>query len=248
MPALRELQAGFARVVLGGSPAGLLEAVVADRLSPSRRLAVYRNNVHIALLRVLEGGFPSTRRAAGEQGFRAAALAFLRAAPPAEPCLHRWGGEFPTWLAEHPATATRPWLVDLARFEWAREEVYYAADAPVLTPAVLAGVPHERYPTLRLHLHPTARLLASPWPIHALWRGDAALPPRPTPAQLLVSRPGMEVLTLPLTPGEHALLAALAAASPLADAAEVALDAEPGLDLMAVLARHLASGTFTAFT
>lgn len=248
MPALRELQASFVRAVLGGPPAGLLDSLLGDHLSAARRLAVYRTNVHVALLRVLEGGFPATRRAVGEDSFRTVAIAFLRAAPPAEPRLHRWGGAFPAWLAEHPATAGSPWLADLARLEWAREEVYYAADAPVLTAAVLAAVPQERYPTLRLHLHPTARLLASPWPIDGLWRGEVTPPPGPTPAHVLVSRPCMEVSTLALAAGEHALLAALSAGATLAHAAEAALDAEPGLDLTTTLARHLAKGTFTAFS
>ncbi len=246
MPALRELQARFARAVLGGPPSGLLDSLVADHLPPARRLAVYRANVHIALLRVLEGGFPATRRAAGEDRFRAAAIAFLRASPPVEPRLHLWGGAFPAWLAAHPETAGQPWLGDLAGLEWAREEVYYAADAPALVPTALAALPQERYPALRLRLHPTARLLASRWPIDALWRGEVASPP-PTPAHVLVSRPGMEVQTLVLTAGEHALLAALSADATLADAAEAALDAEPGLDLTAILARHLAAGTFTSF-
>jgi hypothetical protein len=57
----------------------------------------------------------------------------------------------------------------------------------------------------------------------------------------------MEVSTLPLTAGEHALLAALATDATLADAAEAALDAEPGLDLTTTLARHLARGSFTDF-
>lgn len=248
MPTLRELQASFARAVLGGPPAGLLDSLVADHPSPARRLAVYRTNVHVALLRVLEGSFPATRRAAGEECFRAAAIAFLRAAPPAEPRLHAWGGAFPAWLVEHPAMAGRPWLSDLARLEWAREEVYYAADAPVLAPAALAELPQERYPALRLRLHPTARLLTSPWPIDGLWRGEVTPPPGPAPAHVLVSRPCMAVSTLALTAGEHALLAALSADATLADAAEAALDAEPGLDLTTTLARHLAAGTFTAFS
>ena len=56
----------------------------------------------------------------------------------------------------------------------------------------------------------------------------------------------MEVLTLRLSQGEHALLAALDGGHTLAEAAEAAMAAEPDLDLMAALARHLTSGSFAA--
>lgn len=244
MPSLRELQGEFARAVL--VPGGRLDGrVVAAGLDPARRFAVYRNNVMFSLRRVLEGNFPATRRVAGEERFRAAAEGFIRAAPPTQPQLHAWGGDFPAWLGHHAATAGRPWLVDLAALEWAREAAYYAADAPPLAAARLAGLAEDAAATLCLALHPTARLLASPWPIWRLWSGEAPVAEvLPAPERVLVVRPAMEVLTRPLSPGEHALLAAFAAGHMLAEAADAAQDAEPGLDLQQALARHLAAGTF----
>ena len=202
MRSLRELQANFSHAVRGGPDGGLTDRIVAGGIDPSRRLGVYRNNVHLSLARVLEGNFPATRRQAGEAAFGAAVHAYLRAHPPAQPQLLAWGGTFPAHLASCEATRDRPWLADLAALEWAREEVYYAADAPVLAPAALQTVPPDDYPGLRFALHPTARLLASGWPIFALWQdGDAR--PTAAPQRVLVIRPAMEVLTLPLTAGEH---------------------------------------------
>jgi hypothetical protein len=247
MPSLRELQAQMARAVLAAPAPGLLAAIAPGGVSPQRRLAVYRNNVQYALYRVLEGNFPATRRVAGEQPFRAAAHDFLRHHPPAQPQLHAWGGDLVGFLREHPATGAMPWLADLAGLEWAREWSYYAADAPVLEPSALAALPEDRCPALRLLLHPTARLIASPWPVYGLWLGKGAVPPQPAAEHVLAVRPHMEVLTLPLGVGEHALLAALCDGAELADAAEAAAEREPALELMRVLARHLAGGTFTAF-
>jgi hypothetical protein len=247
VPSLRELQAEFARALL--APGGRLDYhVVAAGLAPARRFGVYRNNVMFSLRRVLEGNFPATRRASGEARFRAAAEAFIRACPPTRPQLHVWGGDFPAFLGRHPATAARPWLVDLARLEWAREEVYYAADAPPLAPERLAGLGEAEAEALRLELHPTARLLASPWPLWTMWSG-AAVPTevRASPERVLVARPWMEVLTRPLSHAEHALLAAFMAGRTLAEAAEAALALDPALDLERALAEHLAAGSFAGF-
>jgi hypothetical protein len=247
MPLLRELQAEFARAVL--TPEGGLDGqVVAAGLDPARRFAVYRNNVMYSLRRVLEGNYPATRRVAGEARFRAAAEAFVRARPPRMPQLHAWGGELPELLRRHPATAEMPWLADLATLEWVREEAYYAADAAPLAPERLAGLAEAEALALRLELHPTARLLASPWPVWTLWSEETA--PAEVflaPERVLVVRPAMEVLTRPLGLGEHALLAAFAAGRTLAEAAEAALAVDPALDLQAVLATHLAAGSFVGF-
>lgn len=243
MPGLRDLQAEFARVVSGGQGGSLAERVAQDGIAAVRRLSIYRNNVQTSLRRVLEGNFPATRRHAGAEAFDVVAGDFLRAHMPDQPQLLAWGSDFPNVLAMHPATSDRPWLADLARLEWLREQAYYAEDADPLSPAALAAIPVERYPELRLLLHPTARLLVSPWPIHDLWsRPDAQ--PRPATQHVLVVRPAMLVRTDLLTPGEHVLLAGLERSLVLAEAAEAALAAEPELDLQAALARHLAAGSF----
>ncbi|MFO1069468.1 MAG: DNA-binding domain-containing protein [Geminicoccaceae bacterium] len=241
MPALRELQRAFADAVRRPGPAGVLDRIEPAGLTPARRLAIYRNNVRASLLRVLQGNFPATRRRAGEGPFDTVARAFIAARPPQAPQLHAWGDAFPTFLSKTGPTRGREDLAALATLEWAREAAYHAADAASLTAADLAAVPIGRYPALCLPLHPTAVLLPPRWPLWSWWAGDDAAD---APEAVLVLRPAMEVLTLRLGPGEHALLAALHDGLTLADAAAAATGAEAGLDLQAVLARHLAGGTF----
>ena len=247
MPPLRDLQRDFARAALGGDAALLTNRIIDAGVRPDARLAIYRNNVHHSLVTVLAGNLPATRRLAGDVEFRAAAVDFLRRHPPNEPQLLAWGGAFPDHFANHAEVAGQPWLADLARLEWAREEVYYAADEPVLSPTRLAALPTDVYPSLRFRLHPSVRLISSCWPVYDLWRDpDAEMPPEPRSQCVLVARPEMTVRTVQLSVGEHALLTAFKHGAALAEATAIGLAAEPELDLMTALGAHLTGGSFTA--
>ena len=66
-----------------------------------------------------------------------------------------------TFLAQHPSTAALPYLPDVARLEWAIDEVNRAADGatdPSSVLEALAAVAPERLPGLTLRLAPRCRL------------------------------------------------------------------------------------------
>ena len=77
----------------------------------ARRFAVYRNNVAVGLIGVLEARYPVSRRIAGDDLFRATARAFVRANKPRSPVMIAYGGEFPEFGADYLAAAeARPSL------------------------------------------------------------------------------------------------------------------------------------------
>lgn len=240
MPALREIQAAFADAVLSGvGAAGLTGAIVAAGIPAERRLEVYRANVVLSLRRLLEGTFPVTRRLMGAEAFVAIADAFVRRSPPNRPQLLAYGAGF-----ADSVDATHRLIGDVARLEWAREEACHAADAPAVDAAALAAVPVAHYPALRFRPHPSLRLLRSPGPVHSLWSGDAE---DAGAQQVLVVRQEMRVVIRRVSTGDFALVTALAADRPLAEAAVEAIAVEPEIDLQAVLAAHLGGGSFSAF-
>jgi len=249
---LRDLQAAFGAAVTGGDAAGILALTGRDARTEAR-LAIHRGNFQISLVNVLAATFPAVRRSVDAALFERAAAAFADACPPRRPELLGWGGEFPDFLARAAALTDRPWLADLARLDWARNEAIFAADATPLAPADLAAVPAERYKALRLDLLPSARLVASVFPVATLWDAAMAEPAGGAAADapgegVLVLRPARIVRQRTVSAGDRALLAALADGRPLAAAAEAAFTAEPDFDLMAALAAHLTGGTFAGFT
>jgi Putative DNA-binding domain len=251
VPSLREVQAAFVQGMLAPSlTAPVASGVVDGGVAPERRLALYRNNVLLSLRRVLEGTFPATRRLLGPERFAEIALAFIRSAPPDRPQLLAYGADFPAFVERGGESATV--VADVARLEWAREEAYYAADAPPLMAADLAAIPVARYPELRFELHPSLRLIRSRGPVFTLWQaaidaspvGISAALRKTSAEQVLVVRLEMTVTTRPIAAADLLLLDGLGRGLPLAAAAEPAQATDVGFELKTALALHLAGGTF----
>ncbi len=253
MPTLREVQASFARAVV--DPAlvgGIAGRIVGAGIAPERRLGVYRNTVLASLARVLEGCFPATRRRLGPERFAGLARDFIRAEPPARPQLTAYGAAFAGFLDRSVEDRALPWLGDVARLEWAREEAYYAADAKPLALTTLASIPVERYAELCFEVHPSLRLVRSAGPVYSLWRAalddlaevSARADSSGRAEQVLVVRPELTVTTRPIAIADLLLMEALADGLPLARAAERAHSEDAGFDLQAALALHLKGGSF----
>ena len=213
-----------------GPPAGL---TAPDPSELAQRFKVYRNNVQHSLTRALGATFPVVERLVGADFFAALARAFIAASPPRSPVLLHWGAEFAGFLAQFPPVAHLPYLPDVARLEHARGQASHAADAaPVAPEALSAGTPE----TLRLVLHPSVALFASPMPAVQIWRAHqpdalrAPLTPGPDHA-LIARRPDFSVIVEPLDTGTHAVLRALHAGLSLGAAADHA-DPTPALTLL----------------
>lgn len=187
-------------------PAGLVNP---DGTPATRRFDVYRNNVASGLTRALEAGFPAVRKLVGEAFFAAMAGVFLRAHPPQSRVLMLYGDGFAGFLEGFPPVAHLGYLPDVARLEQAIRESYHAADHAAVT---LAGMTPEVLLQRRLRLAPSARLIRSRWPVHAVWAANMAGGPAPVPQaeDVLVLRRGFDPVPHLLPPGGGDFVAALA--------------------------------------
>ena len=196
------------------------------RPSP-RRFAVYRNNVAVSLTEALRTGFPVIRKLVGDQFFDAMAGVFLRAHPPTSPVLALYGEAMPAFLEGFGPARTLPYLPDVARLELAMRRVYHAADAAP-DPSPLAADP-ETLVASRLRLAPAVWTLASPWPVHSIWRANThGGAPGRGPEEVLVGRPALDPVALPLPTGGAAFVEALRD-RPFGEAATTETDIETTL-------------------
>ena len=252
---LRDLQDAFRRSVLEGDDGRVSPLILGDGVAPEQRLAIYRNNTFGSLIGVLAAAYPGVERLVGIQFFRFAARQYVATHPPDAPQLLAYGDGFAGFVDAFPPAATVPYLGDVARLEWARNEALFAADAEPLDPAAVGRTAADRYPCLRFALHPAVRLVASRYPVLAIWEANQAchetVPPVALDAggqHVLVSRPHLRVDTHAVSAGAFTLLEGLGCGAMLAEAAEQALAVEPGLDLQATLAAHFGLGTFCNVT
>jgi len=256
MPSLPELQVAFARAVTERDESPWLrDLIVSDRgLDAQARIAVYRNNVLSNYRKALQAAYPVVLALVGEAFFNHACDAYALQQPSRSGDLNDFGGEFGDFLGGWSPAAQLMYLPDVARLEWAVEQVFHAADADGLDLHALALVPQEELRNLRFELHPASGIVCSPYPILRIWQvnqpgfsGSQTVEFHAGGDALLVIRRDATVELERLAAGELSLLRALAADHTLAQAHAQALEADPGLDLAALLQRHVLSGTLVAF-
>ncbi|MGH8427318.1 MAG: DNA-binding domain-containing protein [Gammaproteobacteria bacterium] len=247
MHGLPDLQRAFARHVRGEDDPQALASVRGAGLTSAERLDIYRNNLLGNLTEALGTSYPAVLRLVGEDFFEAAAARFIRMHPSTSGNLQHYGAGFADFLAAFPEAASVAYLADVARLEWACQEALLAADADSLDPVTLGGGDAGS----RLALHPSARLIASAYPVLTLWLYCMEDEPGEPPAldngeRVLVVRPHDAVETLALAPGEFAFLGACRDGMTLGDALTRAGAAESGFDLAVCLQRHHGTGVFAA--
>ncbi len=247
------IQAEFACALLDPDrpvPQGL-RAYTSQR--PTRRFAVYRNNVVAGLVNALRAKFPATMRIVGDDFFAAMARVFVMTRPPRTRILHTYGDDLGDFIEEFAPAAELPYLADVARLEAVRTRAYHAADAESLPAAAFSAVDPHTIGSLRVTLHPSLGIVRSRHPVVTIWMmnaGEVEFGPvnENEREDALVLRPGMQVAVRKLPAGGAAFLLALASGATLAEAASCAATDDPDFDLTANLAGMILSGAMTACT
>jgi hypothetical protein len=176
-----------------GRPTAEVAAQIAkpnDRLTSFERLEIYNRMYWFRVLDSLYEDCPGLRAVLGDEQFIALAEAYLVKYPSVSFTLRNLPSRLARFIREAPRlTAPHTALCeDLARFEWARVEVFDSAARPVFTLDDLKEVPPARQGKLRLALQPYLQLLELDYPVDEfilavkareaeLLRGDASQAP-----------------------------------------------------------------------
>jgi hypothetical protein len=243
--ALAGFQDAFARALL--APDEEAHPGVAA-LAAKPAFAVYRNTVMKGCIDALAANYPAVLRLVGEEWFRAAAAVHVRAAPPDDPVLARYGGSFAAFLADFEPARELPYLPGVARLDRYWTEAHVAADAAALNPADLSALAPAALEHTVARPHPAARWA---WfeegPVHSIWSanrnaGTDAADYEWEAEGALVTRPRDAVEWRPLDRAGCAFLDACAAGGTLAEAAAAALAAQGNADLARLMATLLEAG------
>jgi hypothetical protein len=214
---------------------------------PTRRFAVYRNNVVAGLVKAIESRFPVVEKIVGGEFFVAMARVFVTTRPPRSPRLATYGDEFAAFIGGFEPLRDLPYLADVARIEAARTRSYHAADAAPIDAGCFATLDPTAVADIRIDLHPSMEIVRSPHPIVTIWAmnsGERELGPIEIwrGEDALVARPYFEVEVRALPPGGAAFLLALAAGRTLGEAIRAAVADDSNFDLTDNLAGLIGSG------
>jgi hypothetical protein len=252
MPALRDLQTEFCAAIMGGDEAPVSAAILGDGLDPPARLSIYRNHVFASLTAALKVMYPVVCRLVDERFFAYAAHEYIRAQPPGEPCLVRYGKSFPEFLQAFPPCRGLVYLRDVAALEWAINRVKAATSPAPLPVQELAGIPPRAAGGIRFVFAETIELVGSAWPVDRIWLAnqpgadpDARVDLDTGGARLQIRRKNRDVLFQPLSEASFAFRAALLAGGTLDDAARTAFTVDPLFDLVIVLRALLSEEIIT---
>jgi hypothetical protein len=233
-----------------GAPAGLL---VGDAHQAERRFAVHRNNFVVSLIDALAASFPVTQALVGVEFFRAMARARVLTDPPRSPALTDYALDFPGFVAAFTPAAVVPYLADVARIEALRIRAYHAADAaPVSEPDFreLLAKPSQ-LSGAKVVLHPACAWLRSCHAAYSIWYAHQGLSDLSDASldlidvdraeNALITRPQLDVATIPLPSGAIEWLDALRDGRTLGEAFGQAHASDSQVDdsaLFALLTRH----------
>lgn len=176
-----------------GRPTSAVAAQIAkpnDRLTSFERLEIYNRMYWFRVLDSLYDDCPGLRAVLGDRKFIALAEAYLVKYPSGSFTLRNLPSRLAKFIREQPRL-TKPHTAlchDLARFEWARVEVFDTASRPVFTADDLLDTPPAKQGKLKLALQPYLQLLELRYPVDEfilavkqreaeLLRGDASNAP-----------------------------------------------------------------------
>ncbi len=170
---LHELQRTFSDAIFNADDKQILSCFKGlSNDAKNKRLDIYRNNVFYSLNNALADLYPVIKRLVGEQFFNATTGEYIRRRPPCSAAMVHFGEDFPGFLQVFEHTANLAYLSDVARVELAWHQAYHAEDAVALSAFDFSAVHPGQLSLAKLVLHPSVRLLDSPYPLLQIWNAN----------------------------------------------------------------------------
>ncbi|TAK74795.1 MAG: DUF2063 domain-containing protein [Gammaproteobacteria bacterium] len=218
---LPNLQAEFAEAIL-------LPPAASDAVSPIQHLRIYQHTILSHLIQALVDHYPLLTQLLGEDCFRAAANEYIKHYPSTSGNLQDYGEYFSVFLAEYSPAKHLPYLPEVARFEWERHRISFAADPAELNFSLLQKISPDQHHQLHLVLHPASCLMQCHYPILQII--DLCQDNKDS-MYLLMIRREMSIALVSLSFSDYIFLSALYDNQSLAEALKAALHADANFQL-----------------
>ncbi|WP_028387941.1 DNA-binding domain-containing protein [Legionella fairfieldensis] len=167
MRGLLSLQHQFQDYLLNGQRNIEEDIVRSEKLSVDQRLGIYLDAYRCRLLDALAHNFPVLNTYLGGDEFQRLGNNYIDQYPSSYRSIRWYGDAFASYLCNDK---TRPYLAELAEFEWKMTLAFDAADCEVLTIEQMATIPPESWATTRFIFHPSVQRMNFFWNSVELWQ------------------------------------------------------------------------------
>ena len=167
---IKTLQGDFIEAIFGGEKSPAISHVMGDdTLTAEQRLGIYKGSVHGILTQALGTIFPVCKALVGDDFFDNMCDLFINKYPPKTTYFAEYGGDLPAFLKSFEHVKDIPYLVDMARLEWARQTVWHANSAKASDFSALSKLNEEQQSKVVFQLAENMHLIESEFRIDVLW-------------------------------------------------------------------------------
>lgn len=127
------------------------------------RVAIYADGFYSRLEETLLSNYQTLASFMGEDEFSTLSRNYVALYPSYSYSLNFLGQHLSRFLAETPPYHKKPYLAEIASYEWAETIAFTSADASLLNVTELQLLPANQWPDLTFYLHPSCQLLTMYW-------------------------------------------------------------------------------------
>ncbi|MGH8175819.1 MAG: HvfC/BufC family peptide modification chaperone, partial [Steroidobacter sp.] len=184
---LVQLQRQFQQHLLAADPAIAGSINESEQIPATVRLAIYSEAYRLRLMDALASNFPRLQQLLGQTEFAAIACTYIDSHPSTFRSIRWFGAALPACL--EISHAERPWLADLASWEWRIATAFDASDMASIGPEALGQVPPDRWPGLQFEFHRSLQRVLVKTNAPALFKALGDDHPSPQPQVLEREQP-----------------------------------------------------------
>lgn len=156
---LAKLQRAFQDHLLHGGRTIFETAVGSAEFPADFRMGVYVDAYQVRLAEALAHTYPRLQQLLGPEAFAALARSYLAERPSTHVSVRWFGDQLAEHMAQDAQYRRKPWLAELAQWEWTLAAAFDAPDADPLTLDVLGDIAADEWPDLHFVFHPSVHTL-----------------------------------------------------------------------------------------
>jgi hypothetical protein len=169
MSTLTDLQSDFQAYLVKGGDRMLARVMGTPKVSAETRLSIYYDAYRLRLLDALDSNYPVLHAWLGDAEFEKLGLAYLQTHPSAHFSIRYFGHRLSEFLGDEEFR-DRPYLAEMAVFEWSISQAFDSADGTVKQLEDMGAVPPETWPGMHLRFHPSVQRLDLVWNVPIIWK------------------------------------------------------------------------------